>query len=106
MPTPRKLVKKSAPPPISETVNAGTKRSAPDEDDEIEALDAPPAMKRARTLPPLENDMIVDKIKNSMTIGAPSSPSKRKLLEEDGLVLMDTPGEKLEEEDDDVVILD
>jgi hypothetical protein len=34
------------------------------------------------------------------------SPRKRQVLEDEGVVLMDGPGEKLDDDNDDVIILD
>ena len=66
------------------------KRPAPDDD--IQELDAPSA-KRAR----------VDGAET--TVAVPFTPSKKRRLEEDGLILLDSAEEKIEE-DPDVIEID
>ncbi|KAI0763975.1 hypothetical protein BD413DRAFT_606430 [Trametes elegans] len=85
-PKPRQATPRPATPPPPAT--AGKKRRAPE--DEIEELDAPSA-KRARTVPDQS--------------AASFSPSKKRRLEEDGLIMLDTEGEKIEE-DPDVIEID
>ncbi|KZV61476.1 hypothetical protein PENSPDRAFT_643315 [Peniophora sp. CONT] len=85
MPSPAKRPAKPAPPPPASPAALG-KRSAPDDDD-IEA--AQPAKKVAR---------------GSGLPNGPPTPSKRRMLEEDGLVLLEQ-GEKVDD-DDDVIVLD
>jgi hypothetical protein len=103
MPVPRKIDR----PPVSESepaAAAGTKRAAADDDDDgIEALDGPPAPKRARTAQP-NGDTETDAAMKSAPAAAPESPRKQQVLEAEGVVLLDGPGEALE--DDDVVIID
>ena len=75
LPVPPKKVKPSTPAP--ETPPTSLKRSAPD-DDGIEEI-TPPAAKRART------DVL-------------ASPSKKRRLEEDGLLLLESKDDKIEDE--------
>ncbi|KAI9068990.1 hypothetical protein FKP32DRAFT_1587240 [Trametes sanguinea] len=77
----------SPPPPPTTT---SKKRAAPD--DEIEEIDAPSA-KRAR------------KDDDASTLAVPFTPSKKRRLEEDGLIMLDTAEEKIEE-DPDVIEID
>lgn len=78
------------PPPAPPPALAGKKRSAPD--DEIEELDAPSA-KRSRT--------------DAGAGGLPFTPSKKRRLEEDGLIMLENEGEKIEEDrDPDVIEID
>ncbi|KAH9896598.1 hypothetical protein C8Q73DRAFT_416350 [Cubamyces lactineus] len=74
-------------PPPPPPVTAGKKRAAPDDD--IEEVDAPSA-KRART----------------MGGQTPITPSKKRRLEEDGLIMLDNANETIEEEDPDVIVID
>lgn len=68
--------------PPSATPPSSRKRGAPEhEDDELTVLDGPPAPKRARVAPE-----------------ALTSPSKRRKLDEDGLVLLEGQDEELEDE--------
>jgi len=81
LPTPTrkpKLAMPSTPPPT------GTKRSAPD-DDELE-----PAAKRIKT-------------NGAVPVPLPFTPSKKKRLEDDGLIMLDALDEPLE---DDVILVD
>jgi len=78
LPKPPRKLKPSTPPP------ATLKRSAPDD----EVIEAGPSAKRAKI--------------NGATIGI-SSPSKKRRLEEDGLILMENANDKLE---DDVIEID
>jgi ubiquitin-like 1-activating enzyme E1 B len=106
LPVPPRLEPAPAPAPATPPpVPAPSKKrpasgTADDDDDGIELLDgapdgAPPA-KRART----------DASAPAPTApAAPESPSKRRRLEEDGLVLLDAPGETVED-DDDVILVD
>lgn len=75
----------ATPPPPSAT---SLKRAAPD-DDGIEVLDGP-AAKRARTTGSGTSDVL-------------TSPSKKRRLEEDGLLLLETANERL---DDEVIVVD
>ena len=68
------------------------KRQLP-EDDDIEIQEGP-APKRARITEP-------ESAKRKTT--EPGSPSKRRKLEEDGLVIVETPDEVME---DDIIVLD
>lgn len=68
----------STPPPT------GTKRSAPDDDD------VEPSAKRQKT-------------NGAAPALAPFTPSKKKRLEDDGLLMLDNPDETLE---DDVILVD
>ncbi|KAI0794797.1 hypothetical protein C8Q75DRAFT_747457 [Abortiporus biennis] len=91
LPSPPKKVKvvaaPSTPPPPSRSTVLSKKRAAP-EDDMQEA----PA-KRART----NGNTTID--------NTPFTPSKKRKLDEDGLIILDTLDEKVED-DDDVIILD
>jgi ubiquitin-like 1-activating enzyme E1 B len=88
----------ATPPP-----QVGTKRSAPD-DDEIALVDGPsePASKRVKTAPtpttPKRSSAAMDEDKTLV------SPSKRRRLDEDGLIMLDGPGEKIE--DDEIIIVE
>ena len=84
MPAPNKRPAKPAPPKQDDSPSLG-KRSAPDDDD-IES--SQPAKKIARSLP-----------------NGPATPSKRRKLEEDGLVLLEEQNEKVDD-DDAVIVLD
>ncbi|KAI0658884.1 hypothetical protein C8Q70DRAFT_991217 [Cubamyces menziesii] len=85
---PRVATPTPPPPPVT----AGKKRAAPDDD--IEEIDAPSA-KRARTTG------------GAVGLGeTPFTPSKKRRLEEDGLIMLDNADETIEEEDPDVIVID
>ena len=84
LPLPPKLVK--APP-------ASLKRSAPDDDGDIEMSDQPPN-KRARTNG--DAPSVVD----------PVSPRKKRKLDEDGILLLESKDEKLDDDAVEVIELD
>jgi ubiquitin-like 1-activating enzyme E1 B len=105
LPRPMPLPRKSERAPAlvitldSAPVMAGTKRAAnaePDADDGIEALDGPPAPKRARTAPPPED---ADMTPVPAAKPPPETPWKNRTLEENGLVLLDGPGQDLDDEE-------
>jgi hypothetical protein len=103
--TPRKIERPPTPAP-EPAVTIGKKRSAvdEDEDDGIEVLDGPSAPKRARTAQP-----VPERDGDAAMKVAPApleSPRKRQVLEDEGVVLMDGPGEKLDDDNDDVIVLD
>ncbi|TBU39389.1 hypothetical protein BD309DRAFT_1012010 [Dichomitus squalens] len=75
--------------PSPPTPSAAKKRPAPDD---IEEIDAPPA-KRGR--------MGAD-----TASAVPFTPSKKRRLEEDGLIILDSAEEKIEEQDPDVIEID
>lgn len=77
-------MKVKPPRPATPPPPASKKRAAPDDDDV-------PAAKRARTADRLPADLVF-------------SPSKKKRLEEDGLIMLDTADEKVE--DDDIIEID
>ncbi|KAI0368576.1 hypothetical protein BV20DRAFT_969185 [Pilatotrama ljubarskyi] len=85
----REKPRPATPPPAPPPTLAGKKRAAPD-DDEIQEVDEPSA-KRARTAADLG--------------GVPFTPSKKRRLEEDGLIMLDSAGETIEE-DPDVIEID
>ncbi|KAI0327705.1 hypothetical protein GY45DRAFT_1327242 [Cubamyces sp. BRFM 1775] len=85
---PRVATPTPPPPPVT----IGKKRAAPDDD--VEEIDAPSA-KRART--------------TGGGVGVsetPFTPSKKRRLEEDGLIMLDNAEETIEEEDTDVIVID
>ena len=85
LPKPPKKVKPRAPTPS--TPVPSKKRPAPDDIEEIDA----PAAKRSKTVP---------------DPGAvPFTPSKKRRLDEDGLIMLDNAEEKIEE-DPDVIEID
>ncbi|KAH7890333.1 hypothetical protein F5I97DRAFT_14031 [Phlebopus sp. FC_14] len=86
LPKPRRQVRPST--PISEPSAPSRKRSAPDD----EVTDLEPAAKRAKT-----NGA-------SSTLPEMGSPSKKRRLEEEGLVMLDGAADKMEEED--VIVID
>ena len=81
LPVPPRKPKPVAP---STPPQKGTKRSAPDDDD-VEPLAKRQKTNGAAPLPP------------------PFTPSKKKRLEDDGLIMLDNPDETLE---DDVILVD
>jgi ubiquitin-like 1-activating enzyme E1 B len=81
---PARIPKPSTPP--LPTIAPSLKRSAPDDD----VIDLEPSSKRIKTNGQLPPNVI-------------SSPSKRRRLEEDGLLLLDGANDKLE---DDVIEID
>ncbi|KAL0959328.1 hypothetical protein HGRIS_014589 [Hohenbuehelia grisea] len=92
-PLPKPARKATPPPPATPPPAAGLKRSAPHDDDGIEEVE--PSAKRTKTATDTETPSAP-----SNPFAAPlSSPSKRRRLEEDGLVLMEDKHDKLEDED-------
>ena len=87
MPKPPKKVKPRAPTPS--TPVPSKKRPAPDD---IEEIDAPPA-KRSRA-------------GADTSVAVPFTPSKKRRLEEDGLIMLDSAEEQIEEQDPDVIEID
>ncbi|KAI0353339.1 hypothetical protein OH77DRAFT_1407125 [Trametes cingulata] len=85
----REKPRPATPPPAPPPVLAGKKRAAPD-DDEIQEVEEPSA-KRARTAADVG--------------GVPFTPSKKRRLEEDGLIMLESAEEKIEE-DPDVIEID
>lgn len=79
---------KSAPPPAVTPPRASLKRAAPVEENDI--IEIEPSAKRVRKNGPAP-DVII------------SSPSKKRKFEEDGLILLDSANDKL---DDDVIEID
>ncbi|KAI0339312.1 hypothetical protein BDW22DRAFT_1409173 [Trametopsis cervina] len=78
------------PPRVVKTEPVAQKRPAPDDDDIVEQ---PPA-KRART-------------NGVAPLGPPVSPSKKRKLDEDGILLLDSADEKIEDVNDaDVIVID
>ncbi|KAK7055294.1 hypothetical protein R3P38DRAFT_2846239 [Favolaschia claudopus] len=89
-PLPRPPRKVKLPPPMPETpVRLSLKRSAPDDDGGDEIIDLEPTPKRPRT--------------TAASDAAIKSPSKKRKLDEDGLILMDGIDDKL---DDDIIEID
>ncbi|OJT14808.1 Ubiquitin-activating enzyme E1-like [Trametes pubescens] len=88
----REKPRPATPPPAPPPALAGKKRSAPDDD--IQELDAPSA-KRSRT------------DAGTASGALPFTPSKKRRLEEDGLIMLENEGEKIEEDrDPDVIEID
>jgi ubiquitin-like 1-activating enzyme E1 B len=89
-PLPRPPRKVKASPPVPDTpLRVTLKRSAPDAGDDDGIIDLEPTPKRPKTMLPA-NDVI-------------ASPSKKRKLDEDGLILMDGRDDRL---DDDVIEID
>ncbi|KAF9810471.1 hypothetical protein IEO21_06901 [Rhodonia placenta] len=86
LPSPPKKAKAVAPRPVTPQPTA-VKRSAPDDDDDVE-----PAAKRVKTNGAMWSPS-----------GLITTPSKKRKLEEDGLILLEDATEKL---DDDVIVIE
>ncbi|KZT02787.1 uncharacterized protein LAESUDRAFT_729747 [Laetiporus sulphureus 93-53] len=87
--------KKAKPPPASSTPpRTALKRSAPDDD--VVEVESP---KRAR----MDRESTPKRPRTNGFVAVPFTPSKRRRLEEDGLIIMDSANEKLD--DDEVEIL-
>lgn len=90
LPLPPKTVKAEEP--------TAQKRSAPDDDDEVVEAEAPPA-KRVRTATTTTSNV------TTTAASIPVTPSKKRKLDEDGILLLETPDEKVEA-DVDVIEID
>ena len=89
LPKPPRKEKPRPATPSPPTPSAAKKRPAPDD---IEEIDAPPA-KRSRA-------------GADTSAAAPFTPSKKRRLEEDGLIMLDSAEEQIEEQDPDVIEID
>lgn len=80
------------PPKLGKPATPSLKRSAPDDDGDIEMTEPP--NKRART----NGD--------GPSVAVPVSPSKKRKLDEDGILLLETKDEQLDDDAVEVIELD